>query len=58
MDKRVYLVTLIARDMATGKEYNEQGWAICPVCKNIIGDGNFCRYCGQRLLEEDVSEQG
>ena len=51
MDKRVYLLTLLARDVATGKEYNEQGWPICPVCNKIIGDGNFCRYCGQRLID-------
>ena len=52
MDKKVYLLTLIARDVATGKEYNEQGWAICPVCHKVIGDGIFCRYCGQRLSNE------
>lgn len=40
---------LIKRDTLIKKIYDENGWPICPSCKRIIGDGDFCRYCGQRV---------
>lgn len=47
--RKTHLLELVIRDMPMKKEYDINGWAVCPSCHKVIGDGNFCRYCGQRL---------
>ena len=49
-NEKSYLLQLMERDYVKEKEYDDRGWAICPVCHRVIGDGRFCRYCGQRLV--------
>lgn len=44
-----YIDILIERDKVKPKRYDSAGWPHCQSCNSVIGDGNFCRYCGQRL---------
>lgn len=54
--EKVYLLKLVDRDIKMDKFYDGAGWPHCPACGSLVGDGKFCKHCGQRLEDDGDTE--
>jgi len=54
IDIKMTQITVAALEKQMPKKpiKDEFGWDLCPECKKMTEDAEWCQYCGQKLEEE------